>query len=66
MNTDFLSDGPARYDRARRAELKRAIQAKYAERLAVAGFFRRLMIRREMRRELRRAGPWEYALWGRC
>ena len=63
MQDKFVADGRKRYEEATRAELQRIIAVKYADQLASAGFFRRLIIRHQMRRELRKAAPSQYTRW---
>jgi hypothetical protein len=49
---DFVHDG---YDRARDANIdaiRVAVKAEYRDRLDAAGWFERLLLRREMRREV--------------
>ena len=63
MQDRFVAEGSERYEKATQAELQRAIAAKYADQLKNAGFFRRLIIRYLMWRELRKADPSRYTLW---
>jgi hypothetical protein len=65
MQYRVVADGPARFAKAKRADLKQAIAATYADQLAWAGFFRRFIIRFSMRREFRKAEPSPYSLWSR-
>jgi hypothetical protein len=69
----FVKDGGSRLQQSeefneRLHVLKASIRERYAEQLAEAGFFRRLMLRwrmaAEYRRERKRIEPSQYALYG--
>jgi hypothetical protein len=51
---DFVSDGRRRHETAVAAEIRAAVQAAFAERMAQASPLRRVWLRMAMRREIRR------------
>jgi hypothetical protein len=72
MKSTIVADGEIRFAetpeyRARRRELEQAVAARYAARLAEAGFFHRLFIcflrHRELQRELRKITPSAESCW---
>lgn len=72
MSNAIVADGPMRFAkteayRARVRAVEQAVAARYATRLAEAGFLRRLLIRymryRELRRELTRITPSPLSCW---
>jgi len=72
MKNSIVEDGPQRFAgseeyQARRRELEQSVEARYAVRIAEAGFSRRLFLRylrhREFRHELRKITPSPHSLW---
>jgi hypothetical protein len=72
MTTGIVSDGPLRFlssesFQAQCRELRVQVHLKFATRLNGAGFFRRLILRYQMRRAFQRAvaeiSPSEQSLW---
>ena len=62
-NEHFVEDGQERGEEATAPQIRAAVDAEYADRLASANWYRRLVLRLEMRREIRRrlervAPPW--------
>ena len=62
-NRHFVADGCERAQAAALDEIRATVEREYAERLQSAGWFKRMLLYREMRREIKRrldrtAPPW--------
>lgn len=66
-NLGFVADGRQRWETAQLATLESEVAARFEQSLATAGFFRRILIwteiRKEVRRQMSKHAPSNRTLW---